>query len=161
MVGNDVIDLKLAAIESNWHRKGYLDKIFTTLEQHFINSSADQNVQLWQLWSRKEAVYKLLLQKGILKGYYPKKIECLDTKTFGGKVVFDTCIYYTKTSFTTNYIHSAAVLHQSDLGAIKSIIWDANCVKINSIPYLKVKNTFKNISKSHHGRFEEVVVLNF
>lgn len=161
MIGNDIVDLKLAALQSNWQRKGYLDKIFTDLEQHFINESINQNEQVWKLWSRKEAVYKLLLQNGINTGYYPKKIQCLDTKSFKGEVVYKNIIYYTKTSFSIDCVHSIAVLNTSNLNKISQIIWNENCLKINKIPYLKTNNSLKNISKSHHGRFEEVVCLNF
>ena len=161
MIGNDIIDLQLAQLQSNWLRKGYLDKIFTDLEQHFILNSSDQNRQVWQLWSRKEAVYKLLLQKGIHKGYYPKKIKCTDINLASGQVVFDNCIYYTTTFISDNYIHSIAVLDKVDLNNIKHITWDANCYKVNTIPYLKVNHTAINISKSHHGRFEQTVCLDF
>ena len=161
MIGNDIVDLKLAALESNWQRKGYLDKIFTNLEQQFILKSDNQNELIWMLWSRKEAVYKILIQQGIKKGFYPKKIECLDINSKNGKVFFDKNIYYTKTSLSINYIHSIAVLHQSNLIKIKQSAWSENCVKINSIPYLKINNKLQNISKSHHGRFEKVVRLNF
>ena len=113
MIGNDIVDLKLAAAESNWQRKGYLDKIFTNLEQQFILKSDNQSELIWMFWSRKEAVYKILLQQGFQKGFYPKKIECLDIDFESGKVFFDNNIYYTKTSLSINYIHSVAVLHQA------------------------------------------------
>ena len=161
MIGNDIIDLKLALLQSNWQRKGYLDKIFTDLEQHLIINSNDLDRQVWQLWSRKEAVYKLLLQKGIQKGYFPKKIKCLDNNLENGEVIFDNCIYYTKTLLSVNYIHSIAVLNKVNLNNVKYITWDANCFKVNTIPFLKVQHGAINISKSHHGRFEQTVCLNF
>lgn len=161
MIGNDIVDLKLAATESKWQRKGYLDKIFTDLEQQFILKSDNQNELIWMFWSRKEAVYKILIQQGIKKGFYPKKIECLDTNSKNGKVLFNNNTYYTKTSILINYIHSIAVLQQSNLIKIKQIAWNENCVKINNIPYLKINNKLQNISKSQHGRFEKVVCLNF
>jgi hypothetical protein len=33
MIGNDVVDLALAQKESNWKRKGFLNKLFTSVEQ--------------------------------------------------------------------------------------------------------------------------------
>ena len=36
MIGNDIIDLDVAKTESNWKRKGFLDKIFTANEQFQI-----------------------------------------------------------------------------------------------------------------------------
>ena len=29
MIGNDIVDLSLAAIQSNWQRRGFLEKQFT------------------------------------------------------------------------------------------------------------------------------------
>lgn len=161
MIGNDVVDIKLASLHSNWQRKGYLDKIFTDLEQHFISNSRDQNKQVWQFWSRKEAVYKVLIQQGFKKGYYPKKIECLDTNSIGGIVVFKNNTYYTKSLSSIDYVHSIAVLNESNLNQIKKIKWSNCCIKIDGIPFLKSNANLLNISKSHHGRFEEVVSLNF
>ena len=42
MIGNDVVDLKLAATESNWKRKGYLDKLFSVAEQEYIFNAENQ-----------------------------------------------------------------------------------------------------------------------
>ena len=36
MIGNDIVDLALAQKESNWKRKGFLNKIFTEKEQLLI-----------------------------------------------------------------------------------------------------------------------------
>ena len=44
MIGNDIVDLALAQKESNWKRKGFLDKIFTLQEQLFINLSNAINI---------------------------------------------------------------------------------------------------------------------
>ena len=160
MIGNDVVDLKLAGIQSNWQRKGYLNKIFTDLEQQLIANSEDKNNMVWQLWSRKEAVYKLLLQQGHARGYYPIKIECLDIKNTAGKVKFDYKFYFTNTYISINYVHSIAVINEIDLDSVVELNWNSNCVMIDQKPYLFQNNGFQNISKSHHGKFEKVVALN-
>ncbi len=161
MIGNDVVDLKLAKSQSNWQRKGYLNKIFTDLEQQQIAQSDVPNESVWELWSRKEAVYKLLLQQGIQRGYYPKKIECLHYNEQIGKVKYNSKLFYTKTYISSDYIHSIAVINELDLYKIQTIFWDKNCIKIDQIPFLKSNNLLLNISKSHHGRFEKVICLNF
>ena len=33
MLGNDVVDLQLAAVQSDWRKKGFLDKVFSAEEQ--------------------------------------------------------------------------------------------------------------------------------
>ena len=55
MIGNDIVDLALAEKESNWKRKGFIDKIFTPQEQSLIKTSINQEIIIWNLWSRKEA----------------------------------------------------------------------------------------------------------
>ena len=74
-IGHDIIDLKLAKKESNIFRRGYLDKILTEYEQSLMQKTVDACLCFWQIWSMKEAVYKILRQKGEERGYYPKKIE--------------------------------------------------------------------------------------
>ena len=39
MIGNDIIDLSLAAIQSNWQRAGFLEKQFTKKEREYILNS--------------------------------------------------------------------------------------------------------------------------
>ena len=39
MIGNDIVDLQLAKKQSNWQRKGFLDKQFTVSEQEEIARS--------------------------------------------------------------------------------------------------------------------------
>ena len=55
MIGNDIIDLSLAKIESNWQRKGFLEKQFTAKEQQLILEAPNSFVMVWRLWSMKEA----------------------------------------------------------------------------------------------------------
>jgi phosphopantetheinyl transferase (holo-ACP synthase) len=59
MIGNDIVDLSLAPKESNWKRKGFLDKIFTKNEQLRIIKSDNPENMVWNLWTRKEAAYKI------------------------------------------------------------------------------------------------------
>ena len=39
MIGNDIVDLVQARLQSNWKRKGFVEKIFTQKEQELIFSS--------------------------------------------------------------------------------------------------------------------------
>ena len=39
MIGNDIVDLNLAKTESNWQRKGFLEKQFTDSEINEILNS--------------------------------------------------------------------------------------------------------------------------
>ncbi|HBI01226.1 4'-phosphopantetheinyl transferase superfamily protein, partial [uncultured Flavobacterium sp.] len=104
MIGNDVIDLALAKVESNWQRKGYLDKLFTTKEQNLIFSAENRTIMVWILWSKKEAVYKIIRQENGLRGFYPLKIE--NTEYDSGIVCFNKNKYYTKTVQKGDMLHT-------------------------------------------------------
>lgn len=159
MIGNDIVDLALAKKESNWKRKGYLDKIFTVSEQLLIQKSTNQELAVWNLWSRKEAVYKIILQKGGKRGYYPIKIECLDLNFEDGTVQFQNQIFSTKTIVTEESVYSLAVedsRHFENIGTIEN---DNTLFKVNGIPFILLNNEVKNVSKTHHGQFERIVYL--
>lgn len=159
MIGNDIVDLALAKKESNWKRKGYFDKIFTVSEQFLIQKSANQNIAVWSLWSRKEAVYKIILQNGGKRGYYPIKIECLDLNFENGSVQFQNQFFYTKTIVTEESVYSVAVEYEEDFENIKNIENDNSLFKIDGIPFILLNNRIKNVSKTHHGNFERIVYL--
>lgn len=160
MIGNDVVDLALAKTESNWKRMDYLDKIYTKLEQEFILKSSNPNQMLWSLWSRKEAVYKIIIQKGGKRGYYPIKIECKNSDFENGIVVFEKQQFYTKTIISNDFIHSLAVENGEFFNIITEILNLENLIKINGIPFYESDGKRFAASKSHHGRFEKSVYLN-
>ena len=60
MIGNDIVDLALAKKESNWKRNRFLDKIFTQKEQLLIANAINPEIMIWNLWTRKEAAYKIV-----------------------------------------------------------------------------------------------------
>ena len=59
MIGNDIVDLVQARFQSNWKRKGFVQKIFTQKEQELIFSSKNPENMVWNLWTRKESAYKI------------------------------------------------------------------------------------------------------
>lgn len=112
MIGNDVIDLHLASQESNWQRRGFLDKVFTKSEQSFIAKAENSFQTVWLLWSMKESAYKAFLQENPQRFFNPKKLECsLKNKTHG-TVQIGTKEYQTISQITKNYIHTVAVCNQ-------------------------------------------------
>lgn len=159
MIGNDVVDLALAKTQSNWKRKGYLDKIFTNNEIEFILNSKYPDEMVWKLWSRKEAVYKIIIQKGGKRGYYPKKIECLDTHFENGIVIFENKKYFTKTLIYNNLLHSIAVEDKVYFDKIIEISNSYNLIKTNGIPFYFINEKRFSATKSHHGKFEKILYL--
>jgi len=156
MIGNDVVDLTLAKTESNWQRKGFLDKVFTKGEQNIIFGSENQDITVWRLWSRKEAVYKILRQKGESRGFYPLSINCTNES---GLVFYKDSVFYSTTQIRNNCIHTIAVTSVIDFEYIIELKQLKESIYKNEIPfYLENGNCFF-MSKSHHGRFELSIYL--
>lgn len=163
MIGNDIVDLALAQKESHWKRNRFLDKIFTRNEQLLILNSNNPAIMVWNLWSRKEAAYKIYNRQTKIRGYFPLQLECFDLEITNGiilgKVVMKNRIYYTKTEINPEYIDTIAVEKQSNFDSIKTLENRNNIQKNNGIPnYFENKNSVSRpVSISHHGRFERIV----
>lgn len=161
MIGNDIVDLALARKESNWLRKGFLDKIFTQEEQLLISNSPNPENMVWNLWSRKEAVYKIYNRQTQIRTYNPIQLVCSDVHLSIGKVICEENIFFVKTEISDDYIHSIAVTKTDDFDKIMLV---NNCIKVeknNGIPsvYDEKSQTLKPISISHHGRFEKLIMI--
>jgi len=163
VIGNDIVDLALAQKESNWKRKGFLDKIFTAREQLLILNSENPATMVWNLWSRKEAAYKIYNRKTMIRGYFPLKFECFDLETKEentfGKVVINNCSYFTKTKITTQFVNTIAVDNVQNLDKIIVLENRKNIQIKNGIPnyFEKDNNVLKPVSISHHGKFEQII----
>lgn len=162
MIGNDVVDLELAKLESNWRRKGFLCKIFTSKEQQFIFDSKQPENMVWDLWSRKESVYKINHRKTGISTYNPLKFECERTDELNGKVIFNKTIFYTQTLQNEEKISTVAVTRLVDFGRIITLDPNFELQKRNSIPYYydPIRQKIMDVSISHHGRYEHRVLLN-
>jgi len=155
MIGNDVVDLALTEQESNWQRKGFLEKIFTVDEQLRIENAADKPVLIWTMWSQKEAVYKILRQKGASRGFYPLKIACLNAEN----VRYQNEDFYTKTSKVETSLQTLAVTKKTDFDKCRSLSLAAPLVYEKEIPFYLKNGIQLNATKSHHGRFESIYYI--
>lgn len=156
MIGNDVIDLVLVKKESNWKRKGFQTKLFTSFEQELIAKATNQEEMVWILWSIKESVYKAYQRIKFNEGFYPTKIEILEINAKNDSVIqlFGT-LFYGKTTSNSDFIKTIVVADKADFERIETL---------NTSEYKKNKkglpitlNSNKPISVSHHGRFKEIV----
>lgn len=164
MIGNDVIDLQQSRIESNWSRKGFIEKLFNDSEKQLINEYHDPEIMVWLLWSMKEAAYKIYNRRTQIREYIPKRLSCsimvLD-KYAQGLVICNENKYYTKTLITAESIHTVAASTSEDLNNIIEIEKKGIIKNRNGIPYRYVsgKNTRTDVSISNHGRFEKIVMV--
>jgi len=155
MIGNDVVDLALVRIESNWQRKGFLQKIFTEKEQLQIFNAENPEVKVWELWSRKEAAYKIWNRQSNIRLFNPMKFECLDGDSDFGIVSLEDQLCFTKTDFSDERIYTIAVCEKSDFDRIIQLENRNGIVKENGIPFLNKKP----VSISHHGHFEQIISI--
>ncbi|WP_231464047.1 MULTISPECIES: 4'-phosphopantetheinyl transferase superfamily protein [unclassified Pedobacter] len=152
MLGNDIVDLKLAKTQSNWQRSGFLNKIFTKQEQFYIRSSENPDRLVWLLWSMKEAAYKIHNRITGVRNFAPTSLECSirqeDLKK--GAVCIDAETYYTESDINDDYVHTVASCLKNHCVNVKTAIYKA--------PNLLAD--YKNTSAacvSHHGRYLALV----
>jgi phosphopantetheinyl transferase (holo-ACP synthase) len=173
MIGNDVIDLRLACRESNWQRKGYLDKIFTVAEQDMIWQAAIPADMVWLLWSCKEAVYKIVNRITNVRSYNPVRFRCTALEQQGepitGKMLHEAKEYSIVSYRNNSCIHTVAVAHNIFLDKLdiytgselpSHLFADGSLLKNqDGIPYLMncCTNSTVPVSISHHGDYFGVV----
>lgn len=124
MLGNDVVDLRLAKTQSNWTRKNYLSKIFSVDEQSLIHTADDPDVFVWLMWSMKEACYKIVNRKTGLRFYKPMEFRCtftLNGSTAEGLVHYSGETFLTYTEISPDYLHSISFNTGSDRQQCKII----------------------------------------
>jgi phosphopantetheinyl transferase (holo-ACP synthase) len=161
VIGNDIVDLALAKKESNWQRKGFLDKIFIQKEQLLIANADNPEVMVWNLWTRKEAAYKIYNRQTNIRGYFPLQLECFYESETIGTVYCNGNRYYTKTKISDESIYTIAVVEKEYLMQIKEINSEDKISKKNGIPFILEEFTKieKSVSISHHGRFWKGITL--
>lgn len=183
MIGSDIIDLQLADRQSNWRRKGFLEKVFTASERKILAASADKNSCVWLLWSMKEAAYKAHQRKKLL----PRRLnwtiqQCVtleyENNKATGIVQIEEDEYFTFSQLTPEVIHTIAVdeenspfkerLLQLSLLQTKQLFIREIAMTLNTpfpglqlqrteagIPFLSYRNEPFSLafSFSDHGRF--------
>lgn len=132
MIGNDIVDLKLAKMQSNWRRKGFLEKVFSLNEQAMIFDAAEPDVIVWALWSMKESAYKagLRVQKKIKIN--PKDFDCLMLNDHKGIVKYGEEVYHTISEIKQDFVHTQACSKTFDARLFSKVLksdqncWDSN-----------------------------------
>lgn len=172
MIGNDIVDLACAAEESDWQRKGWLQKLFTVAEEQLIFAAQQPRLMIWLLWSMKEAAYKIWNRESGLSRLMPLRFICTDVRLEDnaayGAVVFEDQVYPTQSRITVDFVHTLA-LEQNNFGGMAVYINDtAETMAVpgyalfrdaKGLPFLQDKLTggIRVVSLSHHGRFKAMV----
>jgi phosphopantetheinyl transferase (holo-ACP synthase) len=156
LAGNDIVDLKQALTESNWKRKGYLEKVFTQAEQFLIRKAEYPEIMVWLFWTMKESAYKIFNRETKIRTFAPAAMNCnnliLHQKMATGNVLYRDQTYFTRSSITEKYIHTIAVPDVELLGK----------VSINIGNYDPLDTSYKlgsPDSVSHHGHYLALIYL--
>ena len=174
MNGNDIIDLSLAKTQSNWQRKGFLEKQFTHKEQKKIHESENPFEMVWRLWSMKESAYKIVVQQQQRRFFAPQKFECEIISETKGKVIFENQTFDTETSTTRKYIYTSInkseyqkVWKEENINKEAMFFWIEKTLKMPTakikknaygVPniYNKVRRISKSCSITHHGNYSGI-----
>ncbi|MDZ7615326.1 MAG: 4'-phosphopantetheinyl transferase superfamily protein [Flavobacteriaceae bacterium] len=108
MIGNDIVDLQVAKKESNWQRRGFLDKLFTNEEQELIKFSSDPFQMVWLLWTMKESAYKACLHQNYNRIFSPKSIKINLISKCKATVIIHNTMFYTQSEIKEELIHTIA-----------------------------------------------------
>jgi len=188
MIGNDVIDLQLAAIQSNWQRPGFREKVFTDAENRLIDGAEDPFGTVWRLWSMKESGYKAYMRLHPKRFFDPKKMACSIAENGSGQVRIGGYSFQTDTTCEEDRLYTTAVLGKEPLlmgecftiPAVKdastycrqrlrqhcadrwSVLNEQLRIKktAQGVPRISCSstNTSMAISISHHGRFGAYII---
>jgi phosphopantetheinyl transferase (holo-ACP synthase) len=161
MIGNDIVDLDLARKVSNWKRKGYLEKIFSSSERILIQNNSNPELMVWNLWSRKEAAYKIYNRQTGISGFFPLRIKCHWDNANFGTVTIDRFVFYTLTEIKEDFVYSIAVSEKVLFDRIQSLETIESIEKEKGIPYIfdAVSKKTCPVSITHHGRFQRIIRL--
>lgn len=155
MIGNDIVDLRQAMLESNWRRKGYLNKLFSAKEQNWILEAADQTQMVWLLWSMKESAYKIHSRRRNWRAFAPLKLICEDVVIKGelvsGSVICENLRFFTQSILSQHFIHTVATEH-----------YPLPSIQVSISGYNPRDSSYRNTAPatvSHHGRYLALAYL--
>lgn len=133
MLGNDVVDLHLAAVQSNWRKKGFLEKVFSPEEQQLVKNSSKPHQMVWLLWSMKEAAYKAHQRRFQL----PRKLNWLsqgcslnkmDDNKASGAVQIGNYTYTSTSEINRKYVYTVAGILSER--SVKNVILETSSAAI-------------------------------
>lgn len=116
MIGIDVIDIVETQKTTNWQRPRFLEKLFTLNEQQLIHDSKNPFIMVWQLWSIKEAAYKLYTQIQSCRFYNPKQFQC-EINNVNLKVTYKDFKCFVNTRISSQYILSEAHIENREMAS--------------------------------------------
>lgn len=157
MIGNDIVDFALAKKESNWQRKNWLTKLFSSQEIKWILNAKNSDSKIWEFWTKKEATYKIVNRENNERIFNPLAYKICRVKR-NYVVSFNHKIYYTHTEITKEYCYTIALQNETDFINVVELPNDIVLKKNNDVPFL-IDNPKILLSKTNHGRFQKIIGL--
>jgi hypothetical protein len=116
---------------------------------------------VWNLWSRKEAAYKIFNRQTGIRKYFPLQLECFYESETLGTVYFNGNMYYTQTKISDDCIYTIAASEKEYFNQIINFDSETKIIKTKGIPFIMDEMTKlpKPVSISHHGRFWEGITI--
>ena len=133
MIGNDIVDISLASTQSNWCRKGFLEKLFSMTEIDLIFNDANPTLIVWRLWSMKESAYKANYRLNEIRKFNPKQLECRLIDQQLGEVKVGVSLYKTRTESNPSYIHSMALADRFQESTLQKIHRNRSLMNSNEL----------------------------
>lgn len=180
MLGNDIVDLKMAKSVSNWRRKNFLSKIFTPEEQSMVCKAENPDMLVWVLWSMKESAYKIVNRISERRFYNPQAFFCnliLNEIGARGTINYNGEEFLSISEIRDDFIHTTAIQKDILFKNIDSVfcanhsgyISEFNCIhrelqliknQRNLPEIVNLKEKTKHVaSVSHHGDYLAIVFL--
>jgi phosphopantetheinyl transferase (holo-ACP synthase) len=183
VIGNDIVCLAKAAAESNWRRKGYLEKICSNAEQQLILQDKKPSLMLWLIWTMKESAYKIINRETGIRSFEPLSLNCsivqINVHSAAGMIKYQGRNMVSRSSISTHYVHSIASETELQLNAIKLTYAEFRAgyhdhfnrsqlsyqlsKHPNGLPRLQHRQTgkFHPVSISHHGPLLAIAYSDF
>lgn len=115
MIGNDIVDLRLAKSAHRWREQRFQEKVFCEQEQNLITQVSDPFGCLWRFWTMKESAYKVFKQTSPESTFSPISFTCRLLTDSMGMVNFGSTQYKMQTFSNKLFIYSFCTDHQSNI----------------------------------------------
>ncbi len=141
MIGNDIVDLEFAGINSRWREQRFLDKLFSKEEQDFILSDENRFENIWKLWSMKESAYKIISRADGIVRFNPKDFNCVVKNDTLGHVVFENKSIPTVTQTNQKFIQTTTCLESHWISEVFQLL--------NTDSKMQHKQSYKHAAKAY------------
>lgn len=169
MIGNDVVDLRLARHQTRWNSVTFQQKVLHPEEIKATQNKRLSFTEFWKIWSIKETAYKAHQRKTNQKPKFnPFHFLVEKLSENESKVIVEDKVYYVITYFNQHLAYSFTIpngnssfqnfkiqaKHSTFISTIKRKQLNNQLFKNeNGIPFWKIRNQKIPISITHHGRF--------